>query len=423
MLNLRNRAYRILRQSETIFKTDMVYLAKGGFWLTFGQVLTSLFSFALALIFARYVEKEVYGNYKYILSLAALAATFSITGISAGVVQSVARKFYGTFLYATRVYFRWNTLIFVFSAIASIYYFNNGNATLAYAMAVVAITYPLVRTFEIYEAYLNGVKDFRTSALYRGVVDIGTIATTAIFISFTHSAVALVAANLLAQLILNGIFFTKIYKSIPEIEKGNVEEGIINFSKHLSFQNIMANLASQLDKIIIFHYLGAAEVAIYSFATALPQQIRGFVANLSVLATPKISERSAEEAVAMIPRRFLTGLTIMTPIVILYMVFAPSLYRILFPAYVEAAKYSQIYILYFLLMGNISELVITTQKAVKPKYIIHIFSSVTQLTLMFLLIKPFKIYGIVTAIVITKYIAALLSYILAKQLPKQKTNE
>ncbi len=420
MQNLRNKAYGWLRGSESFFKTDMVYLAKGGFWLTLMQIFTSLSSFALAIIFARYVEKEVYGNYKYILSLAGLAATFTLTGLPAGIVQAVARKFYGTFIYAVKISFRWNTLIFAFSSIASLYYFSNQNTTLGYSMAIVAITYPLVRTFEIYEAFLNGTKDFRTSALYRGVVDIGTIIATGITIFFTQNVIILVAANLSAQVILNYLFFKKIYQSIPPTEKENIEEGILNFSKHLSFQNILANLASQLDKILVFHYLGATEVAIYSFAIALPQQMRGFIANFSLLATPKISERSAIEAVRMIPHRFWTGLLILGPMVLLYIIFAPLLYQTFFPAYIESVKYSQIYILYFLLMGNISELVLTTQKAVKQKYILNTFSSISQIILMLALMGPFKIYGIIMAIVITKYITALLSYILVRQLPKQQ---
>ncbi len=48
-------------------------------------------------------------------------------------------------------------------------------------------------------------------------------------------------------------------------------------------------LAGQLDKIITYHYLGASELAIYSFAVAMPEQIKGIFKNLNTLAFPKFS--------------------------------------------------------------------------------------------------------------------------------------
>ena len=135
---LRNKVYKGLRASEKYTQTDMVYLAKGGFWLNSAQVLTALSSFLLALLFARLIPKEVYGNYKYILSLAGIAATFSLTGISAGILQAVARGYTGTFIQATKVLVKWNSLIFVFSLIGALYYFSNGNSTLGYGFIIIA---------------------------------------------------------------------------------------------------------------------------------------------------------------------------------------------------------------------------------------------------------------------------------------------
>ena len=69
---IKEKIYNLLRWSEKYTKTDMVYLAHGGFWLSFGQIISSLSSFLLAIAFANLLPKETYGNYKYILSIASI---------------------------------------------------------------------------------------------------------------------------------------------------------------------------------------------------------------------------------------------------------------------------------------------------------------------------------------------------------------
>lgn len=415
MNRLRQKAYNALRKSERFFKTDMVYLAKGGFWLNSGQIITSLASLGLAIIFAQLVPKEAYGNYRYILSLAGLASIFSLTGLSVGVVQSVARGFIGTFIKASKVLAKSNILIFVVTLAGSTYYLANGNSAVGYGLAIVAILYPPVRTFELYESFLSGKKNFRKSALYRGIADIGTILATAIAIFYSSNVIILIGANMAAQFVLNAFFFRKVYSSISSEDKNNIEPGIIEFSKHLSFQNILGNLAAHLDKIIIFHYLGATEVAIYTFAGAIPQQIKGFISNISLMITPKISQRSAREATSTIPKRFLISLTVLVPIVLLYIVLAPSIFNFLFPTYIESVIYTRWYALVLLVMGNLSSLVLTTQKATREQYILTTFSSTSQIIIMLILIHPFGIMGIIWAMLISKFSTSILSYIMVKR--------
>lgn len=422
MENLRNRVYHTLRQSESLFKTDMVYLAKGGFWLNGTQVATALASFGLAMLFARLVPKEVYGNYRYILSLAGIAATFSLSGVSSAIIQSVARGFPGTFIEAVRVVAKWNSLIFAISLAGSLYYFANDNATLGSGLLVIALLFPAIRTFEIYEAYLGGKKDFRRSALYRATVDIGTIVATGAALLITDNVIILIASNLLAQFILDFIFFRKVYQEIKREEYSIVEPGIIEFTKHLSLQNVLTSLASYLDKIIIFHYLGAVQVAVYAFATALPMQIKGQVSSIVLMITPKISQRSAREATAMIPTRFLISLYILIPVVVAYIFFAPLIFKILFPAYLDAVPYTQWYSLVLLLMGNLSGLVLTTQKAAKDQYILTTFGSVSQIVLMLVLVHFYGIMGIIWAFLISKYLTAVLSYILVRRFAARSVN-
>ena len=62
---LKQRIYKGLKWSQKYTQTDMVYLAKGGFWLGMGQIITGLASFLLTLAFANLVPKETFGTYKH----------------------------------------------------------------------------------------------------------------------------------------------------------------------------------------------------------------------------------------------------------------------------------------------------------------------------------------------------------------------
>src|SRR3989338_6310130 len=106
MQNMRNKAYQLLRRSEDFFKTDMVYLAKGGFWFTLAQTVVSLSSFFLAVAFAQFVTKEAYGQYKYILSIVGLLGAFTLSGLPSAFLFSWSGRsgqFFRALIYITHI--------------------------------------------------------------------------------------------------------------------------------------------------------------------------------------------------------------------------------------------------------------------------------------------------------------------------------
>jgi O-antigen/teichoic acid export membrane protein len=157
---LRNRIYSLLRTSEKYTKTDMVYLAKGGFWLGFGQVGISFIAFILSITFARYVSKEVYGTYRFLLSLFWTLTAFSFTGLSAAVVRAIAQGKEGAY----RQSFKYSIIGSApMSAIAfgiAYYHFYHTNSTLGLGALAIAILGPLFQLAYLYGSFLEGKKDF-----------------------------------------------------------------------------------------------------------------------------------------------------------------------------------------------------------------------------------------------------------------------
>ena len=77
--------------SQKYTKADMLYIAKGGFWVMFGQGMNAILSLGLLVAFANFLPKETYGTYRYILSIAGMLSIFTLTGMNSAVSRSVAR--------------------------------------------------------------------------------------------------------------------------------------------------------------------------------------------------------------------------------------------------------------------------------------------------------------------------------------------
>ena len=136
------RTHGLLRWSEKYFKTDMVYVAKGGFWISFGQATSSVLSLLLIIAFANLLPKETYGTYRYILSLAGVLNIFALTGMNSAVARAVAAGNEGVLKASVRYQFKWNLLMLAAFWVLGGYYFINGDFLFATSFLILSILVP-----------------------------------------------------------------------------------------------------------------------------------------------------------------------------------------------------------------------------------------------------------------------------------------
>ena len=211
---------------------------------------------------------------------------------------------------------------------------------------------------------------------------------------FFHNALYLVLANFaINTLVAIGFYFyvLRTYKPNPI-----TDHSLVAYGKHISLINFLGTIASQLDKILIFHYLGAVQLAIYAFATAIPEQIRGSYKNLFNLALPKYSAKEGELKSSIIDKTL--RLTVMTVgVVLTYMVFAPFIYKFFFPKYLESISYSQWYILGLITIPGLTlfNTYFQVKKETKILYQINIVGNVSMIILSYWLVKNYGLWGAV----------------------------
>ena len=158
----KNRIDRLFAWGTEFSGLDLKYLIGGATWTTIGQGFTTLFGLGLTIAFANLLPKENYGLYGYVLSLADFFSILTLTGMNSAVAQAVASGNEGALRSSVKFQLKWNLIATtVLTALAGYYYFGDNNLTVAASLLILAITSPLIATFNTYGAFLVGKRNFR----------------------------------------------------------------------------------------------------------------------------------------------------------------------------------------------------------------------------------------------------------------------
>jgi O-antigen/teichoic acid export membrane protein len=287
---IKSRFYLLLKKSEKITKTDMLYLTKGGFWLSIGQMITFASLIILSISFANFVPATVYGTYKYVLALAGILSIFTLPGMTTAVARAITRGDGSTIHSALKLRIIWSIPGALIGLSAAAYYFYKDNLTLSIALAIIAITLPFFDTFTLYNAHLTGTRNFKKQSLFHLVSQSVSILSLLITLLLTDNVLWLIAAYFVPLTIVRMVLYRI---SVPKQNEGTDNE-TLTYGKHLSLINVLGVIASNIDTLMLWQFLGPQKVAIYTFALAIPEQIKGPLKGISELAFPKFAIQSSE---------------------------------------------------------------------------------------------------------------------------------
>lgn len=348
---LPKKIYVLLRWSEKYTKTDMVYVGTSGFWLMSGQVLAAATALGLSILFANMLSKDVFGMYRYVLSMAGIAAAFSLTGANAAVVRAVAQHYDGILKPILIAQLWWSLPRLLFGLAISAYYLYQSHTVYAISFLIVAILAPLASIANTYGPFLEGKKLFKESSLMGVSVNLVNVVALATVSFFFPSVVVLVLAYYLS-LTLAGAYFTwKTYATYPT-DPQTTRDADLEYAKKLSVMNIVSTLAVQADSILVYHLLGPAQLATFTFATLIPERIRSMFGVIATAALPRLSEKQGSRADINIVDKVLRLLLLAAVMVAAYWFIAPYVFKLLFPQYADSVLYSQVYALSLLAIAS-----------------------------------------------------------------------
>lgn len=408
----KNKLHGLLRWSEKYTKTDMVYLAHGGFWLTLGQAVSSLSALALAVAFANLVPPEVYGTYKYILSIAGMFAIFTLPGLGTALTRATAQG-HGSIIHAaTHLRIKSSIVGAISALIGSLYYFINDNNTLSLSLLIIAVSLPFFDTFTLYLSYLVGKRQFNVQTRYHvfsQIVSVGVLITTLVF---TENILLILLAYFLPLTIVRFFLYLRTIRTVPREVDSSEQSATLTYGTHLTAMQILGVIAANIDKILLWKFLGPVQLAVYAFAIAIPEQLKGPLKGIGELALPKFAGQTPEQIRQNMPALwrklglYATGLLIIS---VLYILAAPFIFAILFPQYIESVIYSQIFSLSLITgVSTIALSILIAQKKTKAQYIISTVQPIINIALFAVLIPFYGIMGAIVAWVLGRFILAVM---------------
>ena len=405
---IKNLIYKISIKSQRITETDNVYIIKHGSYLMIGNIISIASSFLLSIAFARLLPQETYGQYNYILSIMAILAISSLHGINTAIIQGVSRGFEGVFKKGLEIKLKWGLFGSIGSIGVALYFWLQNNSQFAISFLIIAIFLPLFKSGEIYQSYLDGKKLFGKRATYSTLIQVLSTIIIIFTLFLTRNLVILILIYFLSYSLLRMLF---LFLIIKKLKPNNTNSpGIITYGKHLSLLGIISIIVQQVDKILLFNFVGPIQLAIYSFATLPVEHVRTPLQLIQEIALPKLSNRPNEDIKKTLPKKLFISTAIIIAVIIIYFIISPYFFKILYPQYTDSIFYSRLFSL-TLLVFPISMMVLSIQAKMKTKelYKINIISPSFQIVLMAILI-PF--YGILGAI-IAKLISQVFYFFLA----------
>ncbi len=400
MIQWRSRAYTLLRSSEKYFKTDMVYLVKGGFWLVIGQLIVSGVSFGLSVAFANLLEPDVYGTYRYILTIFNFLAIPTLTGINVALMRAAAQGMENSLLLAFKTRLRWGLIGTVCGLLIALYYLTQGALALSLNFGIMALFVPLFYSFEVYSYFLRGKKLFKHYPLYHALsLTIPTLILIGM-IFFKWNLTILLISYFLPYTILKGLFLYLIIQK--HVQKSGYDPHVISYGKHLSAMGIFSIIAQNIDKFLLWHFLGGAQLAIYTIALSPISNIEAIIGKLDTLIFPKIAGQGIEQLRTTVYRKGARLFLYIAIIVGVYVLLAPFLYSLLFPQYLESIRYSQALSFTMLLSLPITfvSTVFTAHAKIREKYYLSFIGPSVKIALFAILIPLYGIWGIIASLII-----------------------
>ncbi len=402
--NAISRVRAVIARLGIFFKIDMAYVVSGAFWSNANYLFISILSLLTSVLFARYLTKDQYGTYQYILSIAGMISTTTLTGMNTAVMRAVAKGFEGELRKTVRFQLILGIIPTTIALGVAIWYLFHAQSGMSLAFLWVALFLPAANALNTWGAYTGGKKLFRIGTYYSFINTFVSYIGVISLIYFTHNFVWIAFGNFFFGFLGNLIMYNFVLKQLKPNDKTDNET--ISYGTHLSIMSLPGALPGQLDALLVYHFVGPAALAVYTFATLLPEKLSGGLKFAQNVALPKFSEKNEGSVKRFLVKKMGLMFILVAVVVVFYILIAPWVFNTFFPAYNASIPFTQLYSLsFFGVIGSLVQAALLSQKKTKALYILSFITPAIRTVLMCVLMFYFGVWGILWAQILQNFIS------------------
>jgi O-antigen/teichoic acid export membrane protein len=391
---------RLLQKLEQYAQTDLRYVVRGGTWLTLSNLANSLTAFFSSIAFAYFVPKDTFGMYQYVLAVVGILTIATLPKVNDAVSRAVSRGSEAEFYKGLQLRLRWGAFASLGSVGVAGYYALVHNLPLAGAFCITALFVWFFDAEGMYITYLKAKRLFREATYYKAAARIIALGAMVLVIWYTQNLLLILFAYFAIQSSLRMISHTVVTRQYPPNTQEDPET--LPYGKQLSLLATFKTVVLQFDKLLVFHYLGATELAVYFFVTAPVDQVRAVLSALADLASPKFSKTAGTVLRAtLLPKIIRLELAVVLPITAGYILLIPYVFPLVFPAYAAHVPFTQLYALSLIFFpALLLSTALVAQKRKRELWVSRLLNPLVRLMILIPAVHWWGLSGIIAGVVV-----------------------
>lgn len=316
-------------------------LAHHSFMVTLSHIVSVLRGIVTGYLVARLFPRDLYGQYQLVLTVIGTLGAIGISDLYKAVARAIARGQPAAMWPVAKYQFYWcaTESLFLIATLPFLHFF--GRQELLWPMLVAASLFPFSQVAGLLlQSIVIGKQNFRLG------MQVNVITTVAVILTMLVPLLVQPSISLLIVVTMGIPAAVALFVSLRRLPKAHetaAAKEVFWYGAQLTLLNAPVTLSWYLDKFLVSRYYGLGQLAVFSVALLLPEQLKVWAGELLPItfASQARGEDSKPRRLKLL--RIVFGLTfVFSGLLAIYIAAAPWLFTVLFPNYTDAVGYTQL---------------------------------------------------------------------------------